>query len=155
MVSSSGWAWTSSRRRSAVTAAFFTAAGLGLSRRVGPRRGSAQARLNGSTQPGAAPGRWLGCRAEWAAGGGPRRHDSTARRSRGRHLAVGWAVAPSGPPEGVRAGTTQRLDAAGDGTWPRCDPEDCNVMEGPRRSDDLRGPPVLVSRPDYRTGVTW
>ncbi len=33
-------------------------------------------------------------------------------------------------PGGSRAGTTQRLSARGDGTWPRCDPEDRDVLSG-------------------------
>src|SRR3954452_10609439 len=107
MVSSSGWAWTSSRRRSAVTPGH-------------------------SSLPLAHP-----CRA--------RRRACTPRRT-------SWLTLPRPDrPWDVSQdaeGSAQLIIERGDGTWPRCDPEDCNVMEGPRRSDDLRGPPVLLSRPD-------
>ena len=48
-------------------------------------------------------------------------------------------VAPSGGPEGARAGATDALSAAGDGSWPRCGPED--------RSD------IVVDQDDVTAGA--
>src|SRR4051795_6812439 len=48
------------------------------------------------------------------------RHGGSPSSSRGLSRRVG--------PGGVRAGTTQRLSSGGDGSWPRCGPEDHSVI---------------------------